>query len=99
MIRIVRKYWNILIIPACLIIGLVRQEQIQTYQLSIGKPTMTGAFTLFSYIFIGICLTCTLMLSNLIGRSKLGDILKTILNATIVVIGLSLSCFLLLLYH
>lgn len=99
MIKSICKYCSKLIIPVCLIIGLVRQGQIQTYQTSIGKPTMTGAFTLYSYIFVGICLTLTIMLSNFVGRSKLGNALKMIFRVIVIIIGVSLSCFSLLILH
>lgn len=99
MLKIFLKYYSILILSICLIIGLIRQDQIQTYQSSIGKPTMTGIFTLYSYIFVGISLTLISILLNLIYRSKLGNTLKIVLKVTVFVIGLPLVCISLLLLH
>jgi len=92
MIRIIYKCKNIVILLACFIIGLIRQKQIQTYQSSIGKPTMTGIFTLFSYIFVGVCLTLMLMILKLISHSKLGGTLKIIIKVIVFGIGLFLIC-------
>ena len=94
-----KKIFNILIFPICLIIGLIRQQQIQTFQSSIGKPTMTGVFALYSYIFVGICLISISLLFTDIYRSNLHYILKIVLKIIVLIIGLSLVCFLLLLSH
>jgi hypothetical protein len=56
MLKTIQKYFNRLIIPICFIIGLIRQLQIQNYEASIGKPTMSGCFALFSYTLVGLFL-------------------------------------------
>lgn len=99
MLKTLKKYFNILIIPVCLIIGLIRQEQIQTYQRSIGKPTMTGIFTLYSYIFVGVCLTVISVILRFICHSKLNNALKIIFKIIALIIGLSLACFSLFILH
>ena len=98
MFKILKKYSVILIFPICLIIGLIRQGQIQTSQALIHKPTMTGAFTCYSYIFVGICLTIITLIAIAIYHSKLLKNTKVTLISTVLIIGLPLVCLLLLMF-
>ena len=98
MLKTVQKYFNSLIIPICLIIGLIRQEQIQTYQASIGKPTMTGSFTLFSYILVGMFLVIISLIFKGVCHRNTHSTLKIILSI-IALIMVLIVVFLLLLLH
>jgi len=97
-LKILQKHFKILIVPTCLIIGLIRMNQIQTYQSSIGRPTMTGIFTLFSYLLVGICLVIISLLFTGIYHRKLNNILKIVFIIIALIIVLTVI-FLLLMYH
>ena len=99
MFKFLQKNFRKLILPICFIIGLIRREQIEAYEASIRKPTMTGAFTFFFYIFAGTCLTIITLLLDGIYRSKLSKTKKIILYVVVLVIGLPLVFFTLLLLH
>ena len=99
MIKFLKNNFCILILPICFIIGLIRERQIEVYQESIKRPTMAGQFTLFSYIFVGICLTIITLLLDSIYSSKSSKARKLILYIIVLVIGLLLVCFSLLLLH
>lgn len=96
MLKVFRKYYYILFFLICLIIGLIRQEQIETYQSSIGKPTMSGIFALYAYIFVGICLTIISIGIEFIHHSNQTNLLKIFLIILVLIIGLPLICFSLL---
>lgn len=98
MFKILKKYFIILIFPICLIMGLIRQGQIQTSESAIHRPTMTGAFTCYSYIFIGICLTIITLIVRAIYHGKLRKNTKITLISTVLIIGLPLVCSLLLIF-
>ena len=98
MFKILKKHFIILIFPICLIMGLIRQGQIQTSEAVVHRPTMTGAFTCYSYIFIGICLTSITLIEIAIYHSKLRKNTKIIIVSTVVIIGLPLVCLLLLMF-
>lgn len=96
--KTIQKYFNRLIIPICLIIGLVRQEQIQTYQASIGKPTMTGSFALFSYVLVGTLLVTISLIFTAFYKCEPYSVLRIILT-TIILILAAIVVFLLLISH
>jgi hypothetical protein len=99
MIKFIKNNFCILILPICFIIGLIRERQIEAYQASINRPTMTGQFTLFSYIFVGICLTSITLLLDFIYRSKYSEIRKLVSYVIVLLIGLMLVFLSLLLLH
>lgn len=99
MFKFLQNNFSKLILPICFIIGLIRRQQIEAYQASIRKPTMTGAFTFFFYLFAGTCLTIITLLLDGIYRSKLSKTKKNILYVIVLVIGLPLVIFILLLFH
>ena len=99
MMRNFQKKFNILIFSICLIIGLIRMNQIHLYQASVHQPTMSGAFALFSYIFVSTCLIGVSLLFDDINHNKLQSNVKITLKAIVLIIGLSLVCFSLLLSH
>lgn len=90
---------NILIFSICLIIGLIRMNQIHLYQASVHRPTMSGFFALFSYIFVSTCLIGVSLLFDDINHNKLQNSVKIKLKAIVLIIGLFLVCFSLLLAH
>jgi predicted membrane protein len=94
-----KKYLYAVIFVICLIIGFIRALQISLYELSIGKPTMTGAFTLYSYIFVAICLISISLIFTDIGYSKFPNTLKTIVRIISIIIGVLLICCSLLFFH
>ena len=96
MVKIFRKYYYTLFLPICFIFGLIRQEQIQTYEFSIGKPTMSGIFALYAYIFVGICITIISIVIEFICHSNQTNSLKIFLIILVLIIGLPLICFSLL---
>lgn len=98
MIKFLKNNFCILILPICFIIGLIRERQIEAYQASIKRPTMAGQFTLFSYIFVGICLTIITLLLDSIYRGKYSKTRKLI-SYIIILAGLLLVFFSLLLLH
>ena len=97
MLKILQKYFNRLIIPIFFIIGLIRQKQIQDYEISIHKPTMTGIFTLYSYIVIGICLLILSLTFKAIYHSNQNKaqkmILKVLASISLLTIGFLISFF------
>ena len=97
MLKILQKYFNRLIIPIFFTIGLIRQKQIQDYQNSIHRPTMTGIFTLYSYIIIGICLLILSLTFKAIYHSNQNKaqkmILKVLASISLLTIGFLLSFF------
>lgn len=99
MIKFFKNNFCILILPICFIIGLIRERQIQAYQASIKRPTMTGQLTLFSYIFVGICLTIITLLLDSIYHGKSSKTKKLILYIIVLLVGLLLVFFSLLLLH
>lgn len=99
MIKFLKNNFCILILPICFIVGLIRERQIEAYQASIKRPTMTGQFTFLSYIFVGICLTIITLLLDFIRRGKYSEIRKLISYIIVLVVGLLLVFFSLLLLH
>ena len=89
---------NALIFPVFLIWGLIRQNQIQTNEASMHRPTMTGIFTLYSYIFIGVSLTIMTFIVMFFYRSNLLKNKKIKRISLVLIIGLPLVCLLLLMF-
>lgn len=100
MLKFFRRYFNELILPICLIIGLIRRKQIESYQLSIHKPTMAGMFAMYSYIVIGTCLTVVaIVLRSSNYPSKLiSNTAKVIFKIAVLITELILICFTLIFF-
>ena len=95
MLKILQKYFNRLIIPIFFIIGLIREKQIDDYQISTHEPNMDGIFTLYSYIVIGICLLILSLTFKAIYHSNQNKaqkmVLKVLASISLLTIGFLLS--------
>lgn len=68
--RLFSKYLFLLLMPLGIIRGKARQIQIQKYQASSGKPTMTGVFAFLGHSLLGIYSGIALFLIALIHSTK-----------------------------
>jgi len=84
-------YVPFLLGPLFFIIGLIRKNQIESYQIKHHIPTMTGILTLFSYTFIAIFIVVVLAILNLK--------LKKITKVVVLTISTILILFILFIYH
>ena len=96
--KLLKKYYPVFIPITVFIFGLIRSNQISTYEISIGKPTMTGAFTFYTYFIVSIVLFISSLLIKILSsiKSEKFNINVKILLITIVAsIALSISTFIL----
>lgn len=92
--KIFSRYLWLLLLPLSIIMGLIRQEHIQSYQRLIGKPTMSGAFAFIGYSFLGVWSGIALFLIASIHSSKaLKRKEKDILILTILLISIPVLIF------
>lgn len=96
MLKKIRENYGIVIIPIFLVIGLIRRYQITSYELSNGKPTMSGTFVLYSSIFMGLLVTVLYLTLKSIHHSKMLKNFKILSTIIALAIGIPLVYFSLL---
>lgn len=96
MLKNIKRKYAAFILPIFLIIGLIRRYQISSGELSRRQPTMSGAFSLYSSIFMGVTFTVIYLLLASISHSELSKVKKIISITLTLVIGIPLVYFSLL---
>ena len=76
--KALKKLYPFILFIGIIFIGFIRMYQINSYEIMIGKPTMTGSFTFAVYIIISIIVTIVS-----VGSYKISSINERILNRTI----------------
>ncbi|WP_294188232.1 hypothetical protein [uncultured Clostridium sp.] len=76
--KVLKKLYPFVLFIGIIIWGFIRMYQINSYEILIGKPTMTGSFTFMTYGIISIIVTIVSVLIY-----KISSINEDILNRTI----------------
>ncbi|WP_300380289.1 hypothetical protein [Clostridium sp.] len=100
--KLLKKYYPFLIFILVFTFGLLRARQISNYEVSIGKPTMSGAFAFYAYFIVSIILFISSLLIKILSsiKSEKFNINVKILLITIIgAVGLAMSTFILYFIH
>ena len=82
--------------------GLLRMSIIDYNELASGTPTMTGEFTFLAYIIIASIVSLMLLIIskiNSLNEDILNNIVKVIINISIVILMLPIVFIMLLFFH
>lgn len=68
--KTLKKYYPFFIFIFVFILGLIRSRLISSYEISIGKPTMSGAFAFIAYSIVSIILFISSLLIKILSSIK-----------------------------
>jgi hypothetical protein len=100
--KMLKKYYPLFIFILVFTFGLIRSRLISSYEISIGKPTMSGAFAFIAYSIVAIILFISSLLIKIlysIKSEKLNVNVKTILITIVASIAFAISTFILFFIH
>lgn len=100
--RLVKKFYPLILFILITCIGAIRKYQINSYEVSVGKSTMTGTFTFMAYGIIAIIiLTASLLILriSLIKENTISKYIKLIFIITVIILSTPAIIAILILFH
>lgn len=100
--KFIKRYYPIVIFIVIIIIGIIRVSEIHLYESKIGKSTMTGFFTFYSYFFIDILtMICCLLIKfiNSIKIKSFNKYVKFVFVFTLLFLIMPIIAILLFVFH
>ena len=100
--KLIKKYYPLFIFILVFTFGLIRSHLISSYEISIGKPTMSGTFAFIAYSIVAVILFISSLLIKMLSSiksEKFNINVKILLITLIGSIAFAISVFILFFIH